>query len=199
VIAALPHGWRISYTRVRVLEVGLEDVGMNSPAGLDAREPDPEKVGEPSRPVLGSLLLAFGAGLFGLGMIEQLAGLPFWMPRSWFSDRPLWYFVAMACVIGGAVLLRNRQPPRDWRPSTSRRFQRVVMYTREGCHLCDQARDTLLRYGDYLPPLEEVDVDGDPELRTAYGECVPVVEIDGKVRFRGSVNEVLLRRLIENA
>jgi hypothetical protein len=28
---------------------------------------------------------------------------------------------------------------------------------------------------------------------------VPVVEIDGRVRFRGRINEVLLRRIIDHA
>jgi len=43
-----------------------------------------------------------------------------------------------------------------------------------------------------------VDIDADAELRQRYNECVPVVEIDGKERFRGRVNEVLLRRLVNS-
>ncbi len=70
----------------------------------------------------------------------------------------------------------------------------VVLYTREGCHLCDDARDLLVRYG--LAP-KSVDIDADPQLREQYTECVPVVVIDGVVRFRGRVNEVLLRRLLQ--
>jgi len=41
-----------------------------------------------------------------------------------------------------------------------------------------------------------VDIDADPELRQRYNECVPVIAIDGKERFRGRVNEVLLARLL---
>ena len=70
----------------------------------------------------------------------------------------------------------------------------VVLYTRQGCHLCDDAAELLTRYG--LRP-EQVDIDADPALRERYTNCVPVVVIDGKERFRGRVNEVLLRRLIE--
>jgi len=44
--------------------------------------------------------------------------------------------------------------------------------------------------------LDEIDVDQHPELKQQFDTCVPVVEIDGKVRFRGQVNEVLLLRLI---
>ena len=37
-----------------------------------------------------------------------------------------------------------------------------------------------------------------PTLNSArYDQCVPVVEIDGQERFRGRVNEVLLRRLLQ--
>jgi hypothetical protein len=41
-----------------------------------------------------------------------------------------------------------------------------------------------------------VDIDADPALRERYNECIPVVEIDGRERFRGRINEVLLARLL---
>ncbi len=44
--------------------------------------------------------------------------------------------------------------------------------------------------------LTAVDVDADPALARRHGECVPVVSIDGKVRFRGRVNAVLLERML---
>jgi glutaredoxin len=69
----------------------------------------------------------------------------------------------------------------------------VVLYTRAGCHLCEQAHQLLLNYG-LRPRL--VDIDQDAQLRQRFDTCVPVVEMDGRVRFRGRVNEVLLRRLL---
>jgi glutaredoxin len=69
----------------------------------------------------------------------------------------------------------------------------VVLYTRRGCHLCDDALAVLKRHG-ITPRL--VDIDDDPLLRERYNECVPVVEIDGQERFRGRINEVLLQRLL---
>ncbi len=69
----------------------------------------------------------------------------------------------------------------------------VVLYTRRGCHLCEDAHQLLAAHG-LMPQL--VDVDDDPELCERFNECVPVVEIDGKIRFRGRVDPVLLRRLI---
>lgn len=70
----------------------------------------------------------------------------------------------------------------------------VVLYTRSGCHLCDDALELLRQHG--LQPVL-VDIDADPELRDRFHTCVPVVEIDGQVRFRGRVNGVLLRRLLD--
>lgn len=71
----------------------------------------------------------------------------------------------------------------------------ATLYTRKNCHLCDDALAVLARHG--LRPTI-VDIDRRPELLAEFGECVPVVEIDGKVRFRGRVNELLLRRLLKN-
>jgi len=59
--------------------------------------------------------------------------------------------------------------------------------------LCDDALAILRRNG-LTPRL--VDIDAEESLRDRYDECVPVVEIDGKERFRGRVNEVLLARLL---
>jgi glutaredoxin len=70
----------------------------------------------------------------------------------------------------------------------------VLLYTRAGCHLCDDAKALLMRHG--LTP-QEIDIDQHSELRDQYNECVPVVAIDGRVRFRGRVDERLLRRLLK--
>ena len=71
----------------------------------------------------------------------------------------------------------------------------VTLYTRRGCHLCDDAHALLLRHG--LQP-QLVDIDADSALRERYNECVPVVEINGRERFRGRINEVLLIRLLSH-
>jgi glutaredoxin len=69
----------------------------------------------------------------------------------------------------------------------------VVLYTRRDCHLCDEALSLLHRYG-YRPAV--VDIDECEGHLARFNECVPVVEIDGRIRFRGRVSETLLRRLI---
>jgi glutaredoxin len=69
----------------------------------------------------------------------------------------------------------------------------VVLYTRRGCHLCDEALQLLKQHG--LAP-QIVDIDEDPALVTRFDLLVPVVELDGQIRFRGRVNPFLLRRLL---
>jgi glutaredoxin len=74
---------------------------------------------------------------------------------------------------------------------------RIVLYTRRGCHLCDDALAVLERARRTVCfGLEVIDIDADPKLVEQYGHDVPVVTVDGKVRFRGRVNEVLVRRLL---
>jgi hypothetical protein len=70
---------------------------------------------------------------------------------------------------------------------------KVILYSREGCHLCDQAWQVLCGAG--LSPTV-VDIDTDPQLRQQYDTCIPVVEINGRVCFRGRVEPVLLARLL---
>jgi glutaredoxin len=70
----------------------------------------------------------------------------------------------------------------------------TILYTRAGCHLCDIAEQTLRQHG--LQP-QLVDIDQVESLKEKFNTCVPVVEIDGKVRFRGKVDPVLLRRLLK--
>jgi glutaredoxin len=73
----------------------------------------------------------------------------------------------------------------------------VVMYTRHGCHLCEEAWAILQAAQQTLPfDLRTIDVDTDPALAEQFGLCVPVVTVDGAVRFRGRVNAILLHRLL---
>lgn len=69
----------------------------------------------------------------------------------------------------------------------------AILFTRQGCHLCDDALTLLRTHG--LEPVV-IDIDRDPNLRERYHVCVPVVVIDGKERFRGRVEPRLLKRLL---
>ena len=72
-----------------------------------------------------------------------------------------------------------------------------TVYTRAQCCCCHKALDVLKeaqqRFGFAI---EEVDVDGDPNLVAQFDTEVPVVALNGKVRFRGVVNPALLERLV---
>jgi glutaredoxin len=84
-----------------------------------------------------------------------------------------------------------------WRQRAPLAHWDVVMYTRSGCHLCEVAWEQLRRDARrYGFALRQVDVDGDPELVREHGHQAPVVEINGRVRFRGAINPVLFRRLV---
>lgn len=73
-----------------------------------------------------------------------------------------------------------------------------LIYTRANCPLCDEARNLLDQYRQRFGfRLESMNVDDSPELKREYGDWVPVVSINGHVRFRGRVNEVLLRRILD--
>ncbi|WP_062524469.1 glutaredoxin family protein [Demequina rhizosphaerae] len=58
---------------------------------------------------------------------------------------------------------------------------RVMLYTRAGCHLCEDARDVVAATCAALEQdWEEVDIDTDPDLRARYGDEIPVATVDGR-------------------
>jgi hypothetical protein len=74
---------------------------------------------------------------------------------------------------------------------------RVVVYTRVGCHLCDTAIREIESAGQRYPlSVAVADVDAEAATAERFGDCVPVVVVNGKVRFRGRVAPPLLDRLL---
>jgi glutaredoxin len=74
----------------------------------------------------------------------------------------------------------------------------ITLYSRPGCHLCDDARAVLERLRGELPfTLTERDIERDPELHRAYLERIPVVAIDGEEVFDFFVDEAELRRRLD--
>ena len=74
----------------------------------------------------------------------------------------------------------------------------VVLYGREGCCLCDDARKILLRVQARRPfVLEDRDIERDDELLRAYLERIPVVTIDGVEQFELFVDESELERRLD--
>ena len=66
----------------------------------------------------------------------------------------------------------------------------LVLYSRDGCHLCDDAREVLIRIGH---PFEEIDIEADPDLHRKYLERIPVVALDGVELYDFFVDETDLR------
>jgi glutaredoxin len=74
----------------------------------------------------------------------------------------------------------------------------VVLYTRPGCCLCDDAREVLERARAAHPfLLDERNIEADEALLRSYLERIPVVSIDGEDAFELVVPEnELVRRLL---
>jgi predicted thioredoxin/glutaredoxin len=75
---------------------------------------------------------------------------------------------------------------------------RLTLMHREGCELCEEMLTELQTLGrrQPLPPIEVVDVDGDPDLRRRYGLNVPVLLLDGTVVCRHRLDVEELHRLL---
>jgi Glutaredoxin-like domain (DUF836) len=71
----------------------------------------------------------------------------------------------------------------------------VKLYAREGCHLCEVAREAILGLREELGPFEltEVDIDSDDTLHAAFLERIPVVEVDGRIVSELELDEEALR------
>ena len=76
----------------------------------------------------------------------------------------------------------------------------VTLYTRPGCHLCDEAKQTiapLLR--EFHATLREVNVEEDPVLRERYGWDVPVIYLGARKAAKHRVNAEQFRRQLRDA
>lgn len=61
---------------------------------------------------------------------------------------------------------------------------RVTIYSRTGCHLCEEVEEKVRRAQDEVEfDCEVVDIDADPELKARYRWEIPVVAIDGQDLF----------------
>ena len=70
---------------------------------------------------------------------------------------------------------------------------KIVLYSRRGCHLCQQAEELL---AFHAPDAVTVDVDAAADLAHRYGTRVPVIEIDGRVALEGRFDEAALVRAL---
>ena len=72
---------------------------------------------------------------------------------------------------------------------------RVTLYSRPGCHLCDDALAVLERVRATHPfRLQQIDIEADDALFKRYLERIPVIAIDGAERFELFVEDEELKR-----
>jgi len=75
-----------------------------------------------------------------------------------------------------------------------------TIYSRPGCHLCDEMKAVVERVaGAEIPPaaIETIDISSDPELEARYGLEIPVLLVNGKKAAKYRVGEEELRRILE--
>ena len=74
----------------------------------------------------------------------------------------------------------------------------VTLYTREGCHLCDSAKQVMQPIlKEYGARLTEVDIDRDPVLQKRYTNDVPVIFIGAQEAARHRVDVSEFRRKLQ--
>ncbi|SDM17880.1 glutaredoxin family protein [Sediminibacillus halophilus] len=67
-------------------------------------------------------------------------------------------------------------------------MQKVVLYSKPNCPLCDEAKELLIAFQDqYNYELKVVDIYSDDELLEKYQLMIPVVEIDGRQADYGQI------------
>lgn len=94
-----------------------------------------------------------------------------------------------------AVRSKLRLP---WKRET-RDTHQVLLYTRPGCHLCDEARGLVLaiaRATGTTVDLVEVDITTDAVLVERYGIRIPVLVVDGNGELAAPIRERDVRRAL---
>jgi glutaredoxin len=70
----------------------------------------------------------------------------------------------------------------------------LTLYTRQQCHLCEQAKEAIMELKDeYSFTIEEFDIDQSDELTEKYGLMIPVLLINGKEAGFGQINKNFVR------
>ena len=75
---------------------------------------------------------------------------------------------------------------------------RVEIYSRPGCHLCEEAKAVIDRVRRrYAFALEVIDIEGNPALEACYGTEIPVIAINGNKAFKYRVDEAEFERKVK--
>jgi len=73
----------------------------------------------------------------------------------------------------------------------------VTIYSRPGCHLCEEMKAVVQTVGRTIPlSLQEIDISTDEALEARYGLEIPVLVVNGKKAAKYRIGEEELRRVL---
>jgi glutaredoxin len=73
----------------------------------------------------------------------------------------------------------------------------LTVYSRPGCHLCEEMKAAIDRVAQSIPlTVEVIDISDDAELEARYGLEIPVLLVDGKKAAKYRVSEKELTRIL---
>jgi len=82
-------------------------------------------------------------------------------------------------------------------PSCNDQVIALTLYSRPGCHLCDEMKTVINRVAQSTPlHLEEIDISSRADLDERYGLEIPVLFVAGKKAAKYRIGEEELRRLL---
>ncbi|HVN87145.1 MAG TPA: glutaredoxin family protein [Candidatus Binatia bacterium] len=72
------------------------------------------------------------------------------------------------------------------------------LYSRPGCHLCDEMKAVVVPLARELnATVELINIEDDPALEAQYGDEIPVLSINGRKAFKYRVSERELRARLQ--
>lgn len=75
---------------------------------------------------------------------------------------------------------------------------RIEMFSRPGCHLCDDAAEVIRRMQRrFAFRFDVINIESDPDLEARFGGRIPVVHIDGRPMFQYRVDPDALEKEVE--
>ena len=75
-----------------------------------------------------------------------------------------------------------------------------TIYSRPGCHLCDEMKAVVERVAGSTTPaatIDVIDISSDPDLESRYGLEIPVLLVNGKKAAKYRVGEEELARIVD--
>lgn len=73
----------------------------------------------------------------------------------------------------------------------------VTIYSRPGCHLCDEMKAVVERVRQSVPlAVDEIDISTDPALEARYGLDIPLLIVAGKKAAKYHISEEELMRIL---